>query len=1269
MRKLIEKFFWIGAFILTLPSAWGFSLSGNIGNNDDAWQVITIGYGWNDPVAPKDIYEEYRPVVPVQYYASDASFITYFGSSGLTNIDAAFGLLNGVMCGLTNTPVFLFSSTNGITLNTSGVGGGTALTLGANNSLDNYSSSLSEFPQVSEQWNYTAQTLGLLDMKSYVLKNMVLELGLADPDRYVWTLHDRLPNPLGLPNPKCPQDVQYLVVQRNFDLTQASPYSPYINGALYTFYIRENCGLNPAVPWSAITEPEPVDTFGNAFTAVTAGGLRNGNANGNGNGNGTSSALGGFYTGLTSDDVAGLKYLLSTNNLNWENTAPSGGVLLLTNVQPTQTLTTIPYSLLLSASTTTSNSPAVLQAAFPGLTFVSVVTNVVSQITPTVTAYFTNLPGPYTNSVPFVNNGAVYPTNWIVPFTNWSPVQFGGYPNYPIPLTTLPLGPLLTLAPYTDPVTLAGLYPGLLIGAVKTNSLQVQIVTNIAPYYTNQSVTPVFSNTVAGGFPNVYSLTNIYYFTNQPGPTVIDYDQTSYSIISTMDLATFSDAASTNSPAVMQALYPGLQILRAYANPGWGYATNYVSFLTNKVGSPYGTFVAVTVPVSTNAFWTTNYNYIFGNIFTNHYFTNRYITIQSIWITNLIGAPYGSPTVAYTNQLTVNTNMISGDFFLIPTNWCGFDLLETLPPNTPPYSYSATNTVIYNGFNTNGSTGTNYTAGGNTYGLIKNYYTVYTNHQYAVRPGICEAVMTEGTSYATNIVTSYNYDFLNIITNHYFTNTYVTVASTNVYACPGGSPDLLCTNIQPPVSFYTNLVSGDFYIVPQTWCGFQIIGLLTNVIGTTTFTVASNTTGTGNIGQQYTSVVTTYNTNYTYSIRPGFCEPALAFGTNYATNVVTQYTYYFGNIQTNNAFATNSPVTVITTNLMIWTNAIVGTLTNIITTNIVYDGVSGDFFIVPAGFCEYNILGTLTTNVAVTTTVVTSTNAPGVQDLGQRYTQTSYSLITNDTLLVQPVICSQAAPVAALRRGIGRVQFIRANYDSLVGQFFQPLTNTYSMVTVTNGQQVMEYYQRVVTQPDILFQAQDLTVPTGANPYGVDYTITTPRFDQSAITTALAGPGTIVPGVTMVFNKNANDLYLNGSLATAGLSTNAFLNQYTMTQLAPWGAFDASTNYPVVYPSTVNISNLMNQMVIQVTPTTLPDGTNGVAYNGGAGVTLTAAGGQPPYVWAAPGLSSLVPGMGFNTTTATLSGTPSASGAFTFTVQLTDSANRVVSLNYSITIH
>lgn len=1239
MRKLIKKFLWAVALIITLPSAWAFSLSGPIGNADDSWQIILLAYGYNDPVAPKDIFEEYRPVVPVQYYASDASFISYYGTSGLTNIDAAFGMLNGVMSGQTNTPVFLSSPTNGITMDAYGQPGGTPLTLGVSNSLDSYSSDLSEFPFESQQQNYTAQTLGLFDMKSTVLHEMVLELGLANPERYVWTLHDREFTP-GLKNPKCPKDEEYLVVQRNFDITQDYPYSSYINNSLYTFYIAENCG-NGGVPYSAITRPVPADPF-NQNLAVAAGGLLTGNFGG----------FGGFYTGLTRDDVMGLKYLLSTNNVNWEATAPSGSLLLITNVQAQQTLTTLPISLLLNQATT--NDPGTLLTNYPGITFLSVTTNIVTQIAPVTSAYFTNLPPPYTNTVPLSNGVSIYAVGGTVPFP-WSPIQYGTYPNYPTLVTTLPLRALLLAAQFLDPVALQTLYPGLLVGSVKTNFFTVLNTTNPVPYFTNQSVLPVYTNYVKGG------LTNGFYFTNQPGPTTINYDITQpFTVISTLDLANFSDLAHTSSPAIMQTLYPGLQILRATTFPSFVPVTNYVHYLTNKTGAPYqGAPIAVTKAVSTNYVWITNWNYTFGNVLTNHYYTNRIVRVQSIWVKSPAGAPYGT-LVTTTNNVTYKTNLVSGDFFIIPTNWCGFEVAGTLPLGNPPYSYGLTNAIFYNGYNTNGATGTNIVAGGNSYGLVQYVYDLYTNRNYAVYPGICEPVVQWGTNYTTNIVTTYSYDFLNVVTNHYYTNSLVSVFVTNVFSIPGGSPDLLATNVYT-TNYYANLPDGDFYLVPTNWCGYQIISLQTNFV-TPTILLTNTASGTSNL--QYTYVAYLSYTNYTYSIRPGFCEPYLAITTNFSTNIITQYSYYFGNIITN-SYYTNSPVTVVTTNLAILTNGLVGMLTNIVTTNITYNGISGDFYIPPANWCDYSIVRTQLQSAVYFTNTLTATNLPGVPDLGQAYNQTTITVYTNTVLTVKPSICSQAAPVANLRRGIGRVQFIRANYDSLLGQFFQPLTNTYSMTVITNSQSVVEYYQRVVTQPDLLFKAQDLTVVTQLKPYGVDYTITTPNFDTSAIITGLAGPGTIIPGVTMVFNKNANDLYLNGSLAEYNYSTNGFLNLDTQTTLGAFGSFDGSTNYPVIYPSGASVTSVMNQMIIQVTPSAAPDATNGTPYS----VTFSATGGQPPYVWVAPNISTLVPGLSFNATTATVSGTPAAPGIFTFTLQLTDSANRVINLNYPITIH
>ena len=476
------------------------------------------------------------------------------------------------------------------------------------------------------------------------------------------------------------------------------------------------------------------------------------------------------------------------------------------------------------------------------------------------------------------------------------------------------------------------------------------------------------------------------------------------------------------------------------------------------------------------------------------------------------------------------------------------------------------------------------------------------------------------------------------------------------------------TNIVTTNSFWTNQVTGDFYTVPTNWCGYQLIGLLTNSVAATNAVAATNLAGGVLLpGQQYVNTTYTVATNYIYSLRPGYCEPALYFATNYTTNVAAQYSYYFGSIVTN-SYYTNSPVVVLTTNLAILTNGLVGTLTNIVTTNTVFNGVSGDFYIPSAAWCGYSIISTQLQSTVYFTNTLTATNLPGVTDLGQRYNQFTITDYTNTVLVVQPSLCSQAAPVTNLRRGVGGVKFIRANYDSLLGQFFQALTNTYTMTVISNGQPVTEYYQRVVTTPDFLFQAADLTVPTANLPYGPAYTETNPNFDQSAITTALAGPGAIIPGTVMVFNENENNLFVNGSLNIYnGFSTNVYLNlnQDTQTRIAAWGSFDASTNYPIVYPSAASSTNLMNQMVIQVTPSAMPDGTNGVAYS----VAFSAVGGQPPYTWVAPNFSTLVPGLTFDAVTATVSGVPVAPGVFNFTLQLTDSANRLVNLNYPVTIH
>lgn len=1224
MRKFFNILLLVALLALGAKNALGFALMGPLPADPggETWQVGTIGYALaytdfggpggrvylGDIGGPHNIGEEYRRNTPFLYYAYDANFLGYFGLAGTTNADAAAGIMNS----LTN--------------------------------LSSYSPALNEFPPDSQSLNPTAQALYLLDLKSVTLHLLVEQLGLIEPERFTWTLHDRSAGPA------CPVTTTYLVVQRNFDVVDTPfnqvQYSPYVNDVLYSYYVSEVCSGSPVL---ARTHPFSVDPLAKQYTAVAAndfdefGGLQ----------------IGGFYTGLTKDDVGGLRYLMNSNNINFEATLPSGALLLATNLPVPVNVTTLPFSLLFSQSVT--NDPDTLRTNFPGIAILSVITNIVSLPTTNIIAYFTNLAGPYTNRVPLSNNVAIYPAQGnTVPFTNWTPVQYG---DPPILITTRPLAPLLYLSQFLSPLELQVLYPDVLIDRVLTNYLAIDISTNIFPYFTNQSVLPVF-NYVSNGLPRVTTLTNIYFFTNQPGPTVINYDFTQFSTISTLDLALFSDRAVTNDPATMVALYPGLVILHFTALPAFIGVTNYISYLTNYTGSPYqGPPKLVTLAVSTNFVFVTNYLYSFGNVFTNHFYTNRTYKVTSIWITNQIGAPYGSPFIGITNSKTYTTNKISGDFFIFPTNWCGFDLRLAYPLGNPPQSYSATNTYVFAGYGTNGSVGTNAAVGGNAFGLTQSYYYQFTNYTYAVNPGICQPVLQFGTNYSTNAIYKYQYNFINVITNHYYTNSLINLFITNVYAIPGNPVDVLGTNIFN-TSYYTNLPGGDFYTVPNTWCGYQIVALLTNLIAPTNIVFTNSNLGTN---LQYTYVQYLVYTNYTYSIRPGFCEPRLDFSTNYSTNIVTQYHYFFGNIITNN-FYTNGQARVITTNISLVPGGFVGQLVTNITTNFVFTGPDGDFTPIPPAWCDYKIIATQSVAAVYTTNTFTATNLAPPPDLGEMFTQTTVYGYTNKTLLIQPYICNTVTSPPALRQGIERVQFIRANYDSLLGQFFQPITNRYTLTMITNSQLKTEFFQRVITQPDILLSAQDLAVGPAANNFN-GTVVRSIRYDSSQVLNNLRGPGTIVAPSILTYNK-VGPIFENGPFSTVNfLDQINQVNQLTQVPVLQWGSYDGSTNTPILYPNGASILNLANSIFIQVSPSTVPDGTVGAAYNSGAGVTFSATGGQSPYTWAIPNLPSLVPGMTFNTNTATMTGTPVGAGVFSFAVQVTDSVNRVVNINYSITIH
>jgi hypothetical protein len=84
---------------------------------------------------------------------------------------------------------------------------------------------------------------------------------------------------------------------------------------------------------------------------------------------------------------------------------------------------------------------------------------------------------------------------------------------------------------------------------------------------------------------------------------------------------------------------------------------------------------------------------------------------------------------------------------------------------------------------------------------------------------------------------------------------------------------------------------------------------------------------------------------------------------------------------------------------------------------------------------------------------------------------------------------------------------------------------------------------------------------------------------------------------------------------------------------------------------------------LSIATATLPDGIVGSAYS----ATVSASGGTPPYTWylASGALPSTV---ALAATTGSISGTPTATGTFNVTLQVSDAANHSAQQTYSLVI-
>jgi len=208
--------------------------------------------------------------------------------------------------------------------------------------------------------------------------------------------------------------MEYTVYQRNYGLTPIGandyPTVSYVNGVLYSYFIYDICtgqGQNPiisdAVEFPVDPLTQPYSAVADAFSLFYEG-----------------MPYGSFYTMLTRDDVAGMKYLYDTNNLNLEPAGTRVTEFVTNDISQAQIITTQDLNALATAAKT--STAAQLQAQFPGLTVLSTSSTFGLQITTNITETLVNSPLDPAGAPP---NHAVFTTNYTTNVVQFFTHTFG----------------------------------------------------------------------------------------------------------------------------------------------------------------------------------------------------------------------------------------------------------------------------------------------------------------------------------------------------------------------------------------------------------------------------------------------------------------------------------------------------------------------------------------------------------------------------------------------------------------------------------------------------------------------------------------------------------------------------------------------------------------------------------------------------------------------------------------------------------------------------
>jgi len=299
-------------------------------------------------------------------------------------------------------------------------------------------------------------------------------------------------------------------------------------------------------------------------------------------------------------------------------------------------------------------------------------------------------------------------------------------------------------------------------------------------------------------------------------------------------------------------------------------------------------------------------------------------------------------------------------------------------------------------------------------------------------------------------------------------------------------------------------------------------------------------------------------TNVLYPVNPIIALTG-GFFTNIVVGTVTNqaaiYDYTFANVVTNYSGIARMPLTL----NVVSPNGVTNTLFT--TTNFIAGG-----FLIDTNLTGFNFVPGLETRSLIPTTIVLS----DVFDAqGNRIREISY-IFTNTVFGILPFTL-QPAPPSLLRPGVDKLRFVRIGNGTLPGNDFN-FTNNFQASYYTNGALVTSTFQRVQTQPDILFNAADLgTFNDSVRPIQNGHSA---NFQNNAALNSLdptqGGPGTINPTVVITFNK------IGPSLVNQfpGFITEVDSLRFARFQPFVWGRFDGSTNAPIVFPKDITLEQI-----------------------------------------------------------------------------------------------